>query len=74
MLDCFAMEFFNQRIDEYGGSLDNRLRFAKEIVEAIKTSCGPNYPVAMRFSLKSTHIKEFFNYCVLEAKNRTPFL
>ena len=27
---------FNQRTDEYGGSLENRLRFAKEIVEEIK--------------------------------------
>ncbi len=58
MLDCFSMEFFNQRTDEYGGSLDNRLRFAKEIVEAIKTTCGSDFPVAMRFSLKS-FIKDY---------------
>lgn len=58
LLDSFAMEFFNQRTDEYGGSLDNRLRFAKEILEAIKASCGSDFPVSMRFSLKS-FIKDY---------------
>ena len=36
LLDSFALEYMNHRTDEYGGSLENRLRFAKEIVEAIK--------------------------------------
>lgn len=53
LLDQFAMSFFNQRTDEYGGSLDNRLRFPIEIVKAIKATCGPNFPVSLRYSLKS---------------------
>lgn len=44
---------FNQRTDEYGGSLENRLRFAKEIVEEIKKTCGDDFPVTLRFSVKS---------------------
>ena len=44
---------FNQRTDEYGGSLENRLRFAREIVEEIKKTCGPDFPVTLRFSPKS---------------------
>lgn len=36
LIDQFAISMFNQRTDEYGGSLENRLRFAKEIVEEIK--------------------------------------
>ena len=44
---------FNQRTDEYGGSLENRLRFATEIVQAIKERCGDDYPVSIRYSLKS---------------------
>ena len=44
---------FNQRTDEYGGSLENRLRFATEIVQAIKARCGKDYPVSLRYSLKS---------------------
>lgn len=44
---------FNQITDEYGGSLENRLRFAKEIVEEIKKICGDDFPVTLRFSVKS---------------------
>ena len=36
LLDSFALAFMNHRDDEYGGSLENRIRVAKEIVEAIK--------------------------------------
>ncbi|MDR1320517.1 MAG: FAD-dependent oxidoreductase [Gracilibacteraceae bacterium] len=53
LLDCFAMELFNQRTDQYGGSLENRLRFAREIREEILKTCGDDFPVSMRFSLKS---------------------
>ncbi|SDY37324.1 oxidoreductase [Lachnobacterium bovis] len=58
LIDQFAISFFNQRTDEYGGSLENRLRFAKEIREEIARTCGPDFPVALRFSLKSM-IKDF---------------
>ena len=53
LIDQFAILMFNQRTDEYGGSLENRLRFAKEIVEEIKKTCGDDFPVTLRFSLKS---------------------
>lgn len=53
LIDQFAISMFNQRTDEYGGSLENRLRLAKEIVEEIKSRCGEDFPVALRFSLKS---------------------
>lgn len=53
LLDQFAISFFNQRTDEYGGSLRNRLRFAIEIVQAIKAECGQDYPVSLRYSIKS---------------------
>ena len=53
LLDQFALAYFNQRKDEYGGTLENRLRFAKEIVEAIKEKCGKDFPVSVRFSVKS---------------------
>lgn len=58
LLDQFAIAYFNHREDEYGGSLENRLRFPKEIVEAIKEKCGKDFPVSVRFSVKS-YIKEF---------------
>lgn len=53
LLDQFGLSFFNQRTDEYGGSLENRLRIATEIVQGIKQACGQDFPVSLRYSLKS---------------------
>lgn len=53
LIDQFAIAMFNQRTDEYGGPLENRLRFAREIVEEIKARCGKDFPVTLRYSPKS---------------------
>lgn len=53
LLDQFSIESLNQRTDKYGGSLENRLRFAKEIVEEIHKQCGEDYPVMLRYSVAS---------------------
>lgn len=53
LLDQFALALTNQRTDEYGGSLENRLRVAKEILDAIRAKCGPRFAVTMRVGLKS---------------------
>lgn len=53
LLDQFAISFFNHRTDEYGGSLENRLRFAREVVEEIRKKCGDDFPITLRFSVKS---------------------
>ena len=53
LLDQFAIEFFNKRTDEYGGSFENRYRFATEVVKAIKKACGDDYPVSLRYSVES---------------------
>ena len=53
LMDQFAISMFNQRTDEYGGPLENRLRFARETVEEIKKRCGEDFPVTLRFSVKS---------------------
>lgn len=53
LLDQFAIEFFNKRTDEYGGSFENRYRFAAEVVKAIKDACGKDYPVSLRYSVES---------------------
>lgn len=58
LLDQFALSMMNHRTDEYGGSLENRLRAAKEILEGIKQVCGSKYPVSMRLGLK-TYVKDF---------------
>ena len=53
LMDQFVISMFNQRTDEYGGPLENRLRFARETVEEIKKRCGEDFPVTLRFSVKS---------------------
>ena len=53
LLDQFTLAFCNKRTDEYGGSLEGRLLFAKKIVENIKAKCGNDYPVSMRYSVRS---------------------
>ena len=53
LLDQFAIEFFNKRTDEYGGSFENRYRFAAEVVKAIKEECGNDFPVSLRYSVES---------------------
>ena len=53
LLDQFAMKYTNKRTDQYGGSLENRLRFACEVVKRIKKVCGDDYPVSLRYSVVS---------------------
>jgi len=53
LLDQFAISFFNQRTDEYGGDLAGRLKISTDIVKGIKKACGENFPVSLRYSIKS---------------------
>lgn len=50
LLDQFTLGYVNSRDDEYGGSFENRYRFAVEIVQAIKKACGDDFPVSLRYS------------------------
>lgn len=58
LLDQFAMSITNRRTDEYGGSLENRLRITKELVEGVKAACGKDFPVTIRLSLRQ-FMKDF---------------
>ena len=58
LLDQFTMEWTNKRTDEYGGSFENRYRFPVEIVQAIKETCGKDFPVSLRYSVESK-VKDF---------------
>jgi 2-enoate reductase len=53
LLDQFTLKYVNKRTDEYGGSFENRYRFAVEIVKAIKKACGDDFPVSLRYSVLS---------------------
>ncbi len=50
LINQFLSNATNKRTDEYGGSLENRVRFAREILTAIKDTVGRDYPVVFRLS------------------------
>lgn len=58
LLDQFTLKYTNKRTDKWGGSFENRYRFATDIVKAIKEKCGENYPVSLRYSVRS-YVKDF---------------
>jgi len=53
LLDQFAIALYNKRSDEYGGDLRGRLKIAIDIVKGVKAACGNDFPVSLRYSLKS---------------------
>ncbi|MBO7744456.1 NADH:flavin oxidoreductase [Paenibacillus sp. MWE-103] len=57
--DQFLTEYTNNRTDEYGGSLENRLRFIVETVEAIKSKIGENFIVGVEISQYKMNNFEF---------------
>ena len=58
LLDQFTLKYTNRRTDKYGGSFENRYRFATDIVKAIKATCGNDFPVSLRYSVESK-VKDF---------------
>ena len=50
LIDQFWSPLFNERHDEYGGSLDNRLRFALEVLAEIRRRAGRDFVVGARIS------------------------
>ena len=58
LMDQFTLKYTNFRTDEYGGSFENRYRFPVEVVQAIKIRCGRNFPVSLRYSVRSM-VNEF---------------
>ena len=50
LLTQFLSPHHNRRTDEYGGSLENRMRFPLEVVLAVRQRVGPDFPVTIRIS------------------------
>jgi 2,4-dienoyl-CoA reductase-like NADH-dependent reductase (Old Yellow Enzyme family) len=50
LLHQFLSPLSNQRTDEYGGSLENRMRFPLEVFDAVRQAFGANKPVGVRVS------------------------
>ena len=51
LINQFLSPHTNLRTDEYGGSFENRMRFAEEIIVGIKQQCGAGFPVQIRLSI-----------------------
>lgn len=50
LINQFLSPYFNKRTDEYGGSPENRCRFAIEVLKAVREAVGPGFPIEFRFS------------------------
>jgi 2,4-dienoyl-CoA reductase-like NADH-dependent reductase (Old Yellow Enzyme family) len=50
LIDAFLTSYSNLRNDEYGGSTQNRVRFAVEVCEAVRAAVGPDTAVGIRVS------------------------
>ncbi len=50
LVDQFWSPSVNERTDEYGGSLQNRMRFGREVLEAMREAAGDDYVIGMRMS------------------------
>lgn len=50
LLTQFMSLWSNKRTDQYGGSLENRLRFPREVAEAVRKAVGRDFVVGMRVS------------------------
>lgn len=50
LINQFLSPYFNHRTDEYGGSLENRIRFAREVMQAVRNAVGPGFPLEVRIS------------------------
>ncbi|MBP1736350.1 MAG: NADH:flavin oxidoreductase [Oscillospiraceae bacterium] len=50
LINQFFSPYFNKRTDLYGGSLENRVRFAVEVLQSVRTAVGPGFPIEFRMS------------------------
>ncbi|MBZ0216346.1 MAG: NADH:flavin oxidoreductase [Fimbriimonadaceae bacterium] len=48
LMDAFWSPATNRRDDDYGGDLDNRMRFALEVLDAIRAAVGPDFILGLR--------------------------
>ncbi|EPJ43293.1 MAG: NADH:flavin oxidoreductase / NADH oxidase family [Osedax symbiont Rs2] len=66
LLDQFLTDYTNQRTDQYGGELRNRLRIYTDIVARVRAAVGDDFLVGVRFSQKKVNDSQ---YCWPAAEN-----
>jgi 2,4-dienoyl-CoA reductase-like NADH-dependent reductase (Old Yellow Enzyme family) len=55
LLDQFWTPWSNTRDDQWGGSLENRTRFSRRIIEAIRRACGEDFIIGLAVSTSDAH-------------------
>ena len=50
LINQFLSPWFNHRTDEYGGSIENRCRFARRVLQSVREAVGPGFPIEFRMS------------------------
>jgi 2,4-dienoyl-CoA reductase-like NADH-dependent reductase (Old Yellow Enzyme family)/thioredoxin reductase len=55
LISQFASRLYNKRTDDYGGSLENRARFAIEVLSRVRELCGENFVIEYRISADEIH-------------------
>lgn len=51
LIQQFLSPNTNKRTDQYGGSLENRMRFLFEIIDGIRLNCGKDFPIVVRLTV-----------------------
>lgn len=51
LIQQFLSPNTNKRTDDYGGTLENRMRFLTEIIDGIRKSCGSDFPIVVRLTV-----------------------
>lgn len=57
LIQQFLSPNTNKRTDEYGGSLENRMRFLTEIIDGIRKNCGEDFPIVVRLTVDEMYEK-----------------
>ncbi|QDG74682.1 NADH:flavin oxidoreductase/NADH oxidase family protein [Labrenzia sp. PHM005] len=50
LLSQFLSPLFNKRTDEYGGSIDGRMKLLLEVIQAVRQAAGPDFPIAVKLN------------------------
>lgn len=50
LINQFLSSYFNKRTDQYGGSFENRVRFAQEVLDSVRKAVGSGFPIELRMS------------------------
>jgi 2,4-dienoyl-CoA reductase-like NADH-dependent reductase (Old Yellow Enzyme family) len=68
LINQFLSGYTNRRKDQWGGSIENRMRFLVEIFQAIRSRVGPEYPILVKinaedFAKTGVHPEECVVHC-----------